>query len=109
MPEKAPSKDLLDKRSALKAKLQVHNSNTRDAKCRRTRAQPRLQFDAHECPYSLALPYSVRLALSRSLALSLCVSAVQEKQTHLKVVIDKLRGMQNDIAVLSCAANTYDN
>jgi len=36
------------------------------------------------------------------------VGATQEKQTHLKVVIDKLRSMQNDIAVLSCAANTYD-
>jgi hypothetical protein len=30
VPEKAPSKDLLDKRSALKAKLQVCNSHSSD-------------------------------------------------------------------------------
>ena len=32
----------------------------------------------------------------------------QEKQKHLKVVIDKLRRIQDDIAVLSFATNTYD-
>jgi hypothetical protein len=32
----------------------------------------------------------------------------QEKQKHLKVVIDKLRGLQNDITVLSYANVTND-
>merc|ERR1712216_718509 len=33
---------------------------------------------------------------------------LQEKQKHLKVVIDKLRGLQNDITVLSYANVTND-
>jgi hypothetical protein len=107
VPEKAPSKDLLDKRAALKAKLQVHNSDTRDTNCRRHGARGHFYSLTHTsaCILSLSCLLCPSLALSRGL----CVSAAQEKQTHLKVVIDKLRGMQNDIAVLSCAANTYDN
>lgn len=107
MPEKAPPKDLLDKRSALKAKLQVHNSDTRDATCRRHRARGHVYSLTHTCACILSLSRLLCPSLARSDCL--CVSAAQEKQTHLKVVIDKLRGMQNDIAVLSCAANTYDN
>ena len=90
VPEKAPSKDLLDKRSALKAKLQVCNSHSSD----RTSHSMKRARRAHAC--DTGEPVFVR------------VGATQEKQTHLKVVIDKLRSMQNDIAVLSCAANTYD-
>jgi len=33
---------------------------------------------------------------------------VQEKQRHLKVVIDKLRSLQNDVTVLSFAKDTQD-
>ena len=33
---------------------------------------------------------------------------VQEKQRHLKVVIDKLRSLQNDVTVLSFSKDTQD-
>mmetsp|Transcript_56475 Transcript_56475/g.82869 ORF Transcript_56475/g.82869 Transcript_56475/m.82869 type:complete len:123 (-) Transcript_56475:302-670(-) len=33
---------------------------------------------------------------------------LQEKQAQLKMTIDKLRGMQNDVTLLTCATVTYD-